>query len=111
MSIIMGIIMKTTPIRPKKIAVVGSGISGLSCAWLLNKTHQVTLYEKDDRLGGHSNTVTLQIDNDTVNVDTGFIVFNPLNYPNLVKFFEELRVESCETEMSFAVSINENNAY
>ena len=105
----MGIIMKTTPIRPKKIAVVGSGISGLSCAWLLNKTHQVTLYEKDDRLGGHSNTVTLQMDNKTVNVDTGFIVFNPLNYPNLVKFFEELEVETCETEMSFAVSINEGD--
>ncbi|WP_297306525.1 NAD(P)/FAD-dependent oxidoreductase [Neptuniibacter sp.] len=98
--------MNLAAIRPKKIAVVGSGVSGLSCAWLLNKAHQVTLYEKDDRLGGHSNTVTFPLDSSNVNVDTGFIVFNPVNYPNLVKFFETLNINTCETDMSFAVSMN-----
>lgn len=98
--------MNITPIRSKKIAVIGSGISGLSCAWLLNQNHQVTLYEKDDRLGGHSNTVSFDHQGQKINVDTGFIVFNPKNYPNLVKFFEHLNVETCETEMSFAVSVN-----
>ncbi|MEH6445521.1 MAG: FAD-dependent oxidoreductase [Oceanospirillaceae bacterium] len=101
--------MKVMAIKPKKIAVVGSGISGLSCAWLLNKTHQVTLYEKDDRLGGHSNTVSFELDDKQVAVDTGFIVFNPKNYPNLVKFFDTLGVKTCETEMSFAVSVNQGN--
>lgn len=98
--------MTITAIRRKKIAIVGSGISGLSCAWLLNKTHDVTLFEKDDRLGGHSNTVSFNLDDKTVDVDTGFIVFNPVNYPNLVKLFELLNVDNCETDMSFAVSIN-----
>ncbi|MDO6563342.1 FAD-dependent oxidoreductase [Amphritea sp. 1_MG-2023] len=98
--------MNITAIRPKKIAVIGSGISGLSCAWLLNKAHQVTLYEKDDRLGGHSNTVSFDLVGTSVDVDTGFIVFNPQNYPNLVKFFEHIDVATCPTDMSFAVSIN-----
>jgi predicted NAD/FAD-binding protein len=98
--------MTITAIRRKKIAIVGSGISGLSCAWLLNKTHDVNLFEKDDRLGGHSNTVSFELDDKTVDVDTGFIVFNPVNYPNLVKLFELLDVDNCETDMSFAVSIN-----
>lgn len=97
------------PVKPfrKRVAVIGSGISGLSCAWLLNKTHDVTLYEKDDRLGGHSNTVTFELDQQPVSVDTGFIVYNPVNYPNLVAFFDALDVSTCETDMSFSVSINE----
>jgi len=99
--------MNIASIRPKRIAVIGSGISGLSCAWLLNKAHDVTLYEKDDRLGGHSNTVTCDIQGKQVDVDTGFIVFNPPNYPNLVKLFETLKINTCETDMSFAVSINQ----
>ncbi len=99
--------IKTEATRPKKIAVVGSGISGLSCAWLLNKTHQVTLYEKDDRLGGHSHTVSFDLDNQQVDVDTGFIVYNPVNYPNLVQFFATLGIETCDTEMTFGVSIND----
>lgn len=98
--------MTITAIHRKKIAIIGSGISGLSCAWLLNKAHDVTLFEKDDRLGGHSNTATFQLDDRIVDVDTGFIVYNPVNYPNLVKFFELLEVDNCETDMSFAVSIN-----
>ncbi|WP_415912027.1 NAD(P)/FAD-dependent oxidoreductase [Neptuniibacter sp. QD37_11] len=99
--------MKISAMRPKKIAIVGSGISGLSCAWLLNKVHDVTLYEKDDRLGGHSNTVSFEHKNQSIDVDTGFIVFNPVNYPNLVEFFKTLDVKTCETDMSFAVSINQ----
>ncbi|UTW04339.1 FAD-dependent oxidoreductase [Amphritea atlantica] len=98
--------MNITAIRPKKIAVIGSGIAGLSCAWLLNKAHRVTLYEKDDRLGGHSNTVSFDLDGTRVDVDTGFIVFNPVNYPNLVKFFEHINLPTCETDMSFAVSVD-----
>ncbi len=95
------------PIKPNnKVAIIGSGISGLSCAWLLNQSQDVTLYEKDDRLGGHSNTVTFDLNQQTIDVDTGFIVFNPLNYPNLVSFLEKLNVASCDTDMSFAMSMN-----
>ncbi|MFC6669170.1 FAD-dependent oxidoreductase [Marinobacterium aestuariivivens] len=82
--------MNVQALRPLKIAVVGSGISGLSCAWLLSRQHQVTLFEKDDRLGGHSNTVELDLDGRQTPVDTGFIVYNPVNYPNLVRLFETL---------------------
>ena len=95
------------PIKPNnKIAIIGSGISGLSCAWLLNQSQDITLYEKDDRLGGHANTVSFDLHQQNIDVDTGFIVFNPLNYPNLVRFLEKLNVESCDTEMSFGMSIN-----
>ncbi|UTW12443.1 NAD(P)/FAD-dependent oxidoreductase [Marinobacterium rhizophilum] len=98
--------MNITAIRPLKIAVVGSGISGLSSAWLLSQQHQVTLFEKDDRLGGHSNTVDVPLGTGSVAVDTGFIVYNPVNYPNLVRFFETLGVQSRETDMSFGVSLD-----
>ena len=86
----------------KKIAVIGSGISGLSAAWHLSKKHDVDLIEKDDRLGGHSNTV----DTPDGPVDTGFIVYNERCYPNLISFFDHLDVATCETDMSFGVSIN-----
>ena len=71
-----------------KFAVVGSGISGLSIATILSQDHEVVLYEKDDRFGGHSNTIEINYKNEIINVDTGFIVFNKLNYPNLIKFFK-----------------------
>lgn len=87
------------------IAVVGSGISGLSCAWLLAKQHSVTLFEKDDRFGGHSHTVSVGNDH-PVPVDTGFIVFNEKTYPNLTAFFNHLQVPFVPTDMSFAVSLN-----
>lgn len=93
--------------RPLKIAVVGSGISGLSCAWLLARHHEVTLFEKDDRPGGHSNTVDVATGAGTLGVDTGFIVFNPQNYPNLVRLFEHLQVPVQATDMSFAVSLDQ----
>ena len=87
------------------IAVVGSGISGLSCAWLLSKQHRVTLFEKDDRFGGHSHTVMVGSEN-PVPVDTGFIVFNERTYPNLTAFFQHLNVPYVPTEMSFGVSLD-----
>ncbi|MFM5918563.1 MAG: NAD(P)/FAD-dependent oxidoreductase [Novosphingobium sp.] len=83
------------------IAVIGSGISGLSAAWLLGKRHRVTLFEADRRIGGHSHTV----DAGGVEVDTGFIVFNRQTYPNLTALLAHLGLESQETEMSFAVSL------
>lgn len=84
------------------IAVVGSGISGLSAAWLLSKRHRVTLFEASDRLGGHSNTVMAA----GVPVDTGFIVFNQSTYPNLTALLHHLDVPTRETIMSFAVSLD-----
>lgn len=97
--------MNVRPIKKLNIAVIGSGISGLSAAWLLSDRHNVTLFEKDDRLGGHSNTVMIDTQDGRIGVDTGFIVFNPVNYPNLVEFFKALDVESVDTEMTFGVSL------
>lgn len=87
-----------------RIAVVGSGVSGLSAAWLLNSRHNVTLFEQADRLGGHSNTVAVDHPLGRIEVDTGFIVFNHETYPNLVALFDHLGVDTHETEMSFSVS-------
>jgi predicted NAD/FAD-binding protein len=87
-----------------RIAVVGSGISGLSAAWLLNRRHRVTLYEQAARPGGHANTVAVEGPNGQIAVDTGFIVFNRETYPNLTALFEHLGVATYETEMSFSVS-------
>ncbi len=87
-----------------KIAIIGSGISGLSTALLLSQKHDVTIFEIDKRFGGHSNTVVVKYKNTTINVDTGFIVFNKLNYPNLICFFKHLNVETIKSDMSFAVS-------
>ncbi len=91
----------------KRLAVVGSGISGLSCAWLLSQAHDVTLYEADDRLGGHSNTVDAPSPSAPVAVDTGFIVYNEANYPNLVAMFDHLKVPTRPAHMSFAVSMDD----
>lgn len=89
-----------------RIAVVGSGISGLSAAWLLSGHHEVTLYEKDSRLGGHANTVTVDWNGTPVAVDTGFIVYNERTYPNLVQLFRHLDVATQESDMSFGVSVD-----
>ncbi|MBP8162675.1 MAG: FAD-dependent oxidoreductase, partial [Propionivibrio sp.] len=93
--------------QKQRIAVVGAGISGLATAWLLNRDHDVTLFEAGDYLGGHTNTVEVTIDGITHPVDTGFLVFNEKTYPNLIAMFSELGVESVETEMSFAVSLEQ----
>ena len=98
-----------TPASPagRRIAVVGSGISGLSCAWLLSQQHDVTLFEADDRLGGHSSTVDAPAPHEPVAVDTGFIVYNEANYPNLTALFAHLNVPTKPAMMSFAVSIDD----
>lgn len=89
-----------------RIAIVGSGVSGLAAAWLLASRHEVTLYEKNDYLGGHTHTVDVDWDGTPLGVDTGFIVFNEHNYPNLTQWLSQLDVESRASDMSFAVSID-----
>ncbi len=94
--------------RRLNIAVIGSGVSALSCAWLLAEKHRVVVYERADRLGGHSNTVEVRSpDGGDTPVDTGFIVFNDATYPNLVALFDHLGVRSRATDMSFAVSLDQ----
>ena len=90
-----------------KIAVVGSGIAGNSAAWSLGQRHDVTLYEKRERPGGHSATVVIDHDGVQIPVDTGFIVFNRANYPNLCAMFAHLGVETKTTSMSFGVSLDD----
>jgi len=86
-----------------KIAVVGSGISGLTCAYLLAGGHDVTLFERDDRLGGHTHTIEVEHEGSSLPVDTGFIVFNERNYPRFCTLLSRLGVESRPTTMSFSV--------
>lgn len=90
----------------QRIAVIGSGISGLSSAWLLSRRHDVTLFENAPRLGGHSNTVDAPTAGSPVPVDTGFIVYNEPSYPNLTALFRYLRVPTAETRMSFSASLD-----
>lgn len=90
----------------QRIAVIGSGISGLSAAWLLSRNHDVTVIENQPRLGGHSNTVIAELPDGPVAVDTGFIVYNERNYPNLTALFDHFSVPTAPTEMSFAVSVD-----
>jgi len=89
----------------QRIAVVGSGISGLASAWLLSQRHTVTLYEAGNYLGGHSNTVDVTLDGCSHAVDTGFLVYNSRTYPHLTALFAHLKVASIESEMSFSVSL------
>lgn len=87
-----------------RVAVIGSGISGLSTAWLLSKSADVTLIENATRLGGHTNTIEAVTPDGPVPVDTGFIVYNEQNYPNLTAFLDHLGVETAPSDMGFAVS-------
>ena len=91
--------------QPKRIAVIGAGISGMGAAYHLGDDHHVTLIEAEDRLGGHARTVVAGKNGDQP-VDTGFIVFNYVNYPNLVNLFEALDVPVAKSNMSFAASID-----
>ncbi len=86
-----------------KIAIIGSGISGLTLAYYLNKKYNVTLFEKEDRIGGHTHTHTLKINQDIIKVDSGFIVFNKKTYPNFIKLLKELKVLYQPSSMSFSV--------
>ncbi|OJX13103.1 MAG: amine oxidase [Caedibacter sp. 37-49] len=91
----------------KKIAIVGTGISGLGAASLLHPHHEITVYEKNNYIGGHSRTVEINTKDGIIPVDTGFIVFNKRNYPLLTRLFEYLKVPIAESNMSFGASIDD----
>jgi len=88
-----------------KLAIIGSGISGLSSAYYLSKNHKVDLFEKEDHFGGHSHTIDIKIQDNIIPVDIGFIVFNKKTYPNLINFFEENSIAIEKSNMSFSVSV------
>ena len=93
-----------------KIAVIGSGISGLSSVYYLSKKHKVDLFEKQDRFGGHSYTLDINFnDKEKVAVDIGFMVFNKVTYPNLINFFKENKIEIEKSDMSFSVNVKGTN--
>lgn len=87
-----------------KIAIIGSGIAGLTSAYLLNRNHAITVFEASDWIGGHTHTVDVQVDGQSYAVDTGFIVFNDWTYPNFIRLLSQLGVGFMATEMSFSVS-------
>ena len=87
-----------------RIAVIGSGISGLAASWLLDRRHEVHLFEKSARLGGHTHTVVHDVEGHELALDTGFIVYNEVTYPNLTRAFAELEVMTQASDMSFSVS-------
>ncbi|NQY96177.1 MAG: FAD-dependent oxidoreductase [Henriciella sp.] len=88
----------------KRIAIIGSGISGLGAAYALKDTADITVYEANDRAGGHAHTMDVDYDGTEIAVDVGFIVYNALNYPNLIGFFDALGVQTEASDMSFAIS-------
>jgi predicted NAD/FAD-binding protein len=90
-----------------RIAVVGSGISGLAAAWLLSNRHSITLFEANDYAGGHTHTVDVSLEGKTCGVDTGFLVFNEATYANLVPMLQMLRVPVAKSEMSFSLSLDD----
>ncbi|MDC0247721.1 NAD(P)-binding protein [Pelagibacteraceae bacterium] len=94
-----------------KVAVIGSGISGLSTAHFLSKKYVVDLFEKNNHFGGHSFTIDIPEHNskELISLDLGFIVFNKINYPNLLKFFHDLNIKYEKSDMSFAVSVKNSN--
>ena len=95
-----------------KIAVIGSGISGLSAAYYLSKKHKVDLFEKEDRFGGHSHTLEISTDVQSkkkIRTDIGFIVFNKHTYPNLINFFSEIGIEIEKSNMSLSFFVKEKN--
>ena len=86
-----------------KIAIIGSGISGLTAAWLLHQSHEITVFEANDYVGGHTHTIDVNVDGEQLAIDTGFIVYNDWTYPNFIQMLERLGVGSLATEMSFSV--------
>ena len=86
-----------------KIAIIGSGISGLTAAWLLHQQHDITVFESNDYVGGHAHTVDVELDGERHAVDTGFIVYNDRTYPNFIELLSRLKVDSQPTSMSFSV--------
>ncbi|MEQ8505142.1 MAG: FAD-dependent oxidoreductase [Rhodospirillales bacterium] len=98
---------RTSPNQSMNIAIIGTGIAGLSAAWLLNQRHRVTVFEKNNWVGGHSNTVDVPGATGMVPVDTGFIVYNERTYSNLTALFDHLDVPTKESDMSFAASFGD----
>ena len=96
---------ETAPMGAKRIAVIGGGISGMGAAYELRHAHQVVLFEAAPRLGGHARTV-MAGKNGYLPVDTGFLVFNDVNYPHLIRLFKELDVPVMDSDMSFGASID-----
>ena len=92
-----------------KLAVIGSGIAGLSAAYYLSKKNKVDLFEKEDHFGGHSHTIDININGKKIPVDIGFIVFNHQTYPNLIEFFKENKIQIEKSNMSFSVSVKDSN--
>ena len=92
-----------------KIAIIGSGISGIGSLHYLSKSHSVDIYEKDTRLGGHTETHEVTIDDQKINVDSGFIVCNDQNYPNLIKLFKFLSVKYENSDMSLSIDHQKNS--
>jgi len=88
----------------QRVAIVGAGISGLVCAYLLNQRHDIVVYEAGDYIGGHTNTIDVETEHGAIPVDTGFIVYNESNYPLFTRLLDQLNVESLPSMMSFAVS-------
>lgn len=99
--------MQTGMAKRDRIAVVGSGIAGLSAAWLLTRQYNVTLFEAGNYLGGHTHTVDVTLDGVTAPVDTGFLVFNDRTYPNLRALFATIGIPDVASEMSFSVRVDE----
>ena len=93
--------------KKKKIAIIGSGISGLTCGYHLKKDFDIKVYEAGNYIGGHTNTLTVDDPEGPLNIDTGFIVFNDWTYPNFIKMLEETGVESQKSDMSFSVKCEE----
>ena len=91
-----------------KIAIIGTGISGLSCGYYLQDKHDITVFEANDYVGGHTATVDVELDGEIYPVDTGFIVYNDRTYPNFIKLMKELGVKTTPTEMSFSVRNDAN---
>lgn len=91
-----------------KIAIIGSGISGLTCGYYLHRSHDVTLYEANDYIGGHTATVDVELEGKSYAVDTGFIVYNDRTYPNFMALMEEVGVEGVASQMSFSVRNDSN---
>ncbi|MYM71852.1 FAD-dependent oxidoreductase [Duganella sp. FT134W] len=92
--------------RKQRIAIVGAGISGLAAAYFLQRRHDVVLFEAGSYLGGHANTVDIQVEGQHCAVDTGFLVYNEKTYPNLIALLDELGVQSIASDMSFGVSMD-----
>jgi hypothetical protein len=86
-----------------RLAIIGTGIAGMAAAYLLGRQHEITVFEQSGTIGGHANTVTVNDNGRPLGIDTGFVVFNPERYPNLVRLFDQLGVETQETDMSFSV--------